>query len=545
MLLPSLFYRRCFSLFPKGFSFKKKTSTTIFINIWFFLLVIMAEDITEKKEGEELKGKIEELGGVPPEHKEHLKKPQKLKWGRIVVILVIIAVVIAAIVLIVTLTKKSSELETITLDYSFSADGELLSEGTQAFALSSDDIIADTFGFKTNEIDKKVSGLGVGDESEFVLSENDAFGSYDENKVFKVNRTIPIESKTEIEREEDITLDQFTLAFEASPVVGEIYGEEMVKFKVESVEGTTVNLKREGEIGDSEVYIMDYINIKIEDIKEDTIVLKLVLVSEGKEMDSQLGLTKLKLTSDENYIYYTLNPVVGDRFEYEERPEAAVLDFDDEYITMDANHPYAGKDINVKIKVTEKGKQTVSSQKIPGAPTLEVFVMSYCPYGTQMQKTLIPVQKLLGNKANIIIRYVSYTMHGQQEEDENHRQICIREEQASKFWTYLECFLEAGDYEGCLDKAKIDKDKLDDCLKSNVEMYFGVDKDLNTKYGVKGSPAIMLDEKTVSVDRNPEAVKNLICNAFKTKPKECDTQLSTEQSSPGFGFQTGGASGVC
>ena len=112
----------------------------------------MAEDITEKKEGEELKDKIEELGGVPPEHKEHLKKPQKLKWGRIVVILVIIAVVIAAIVLIVTLTKKSSELETITLDYSFSADGELLSEGTQAFALSSDDIIADTFGFKTNEI---------------------------------------------------------------------------------------------------------------------------------------------------------------------------------------------------------------------------------------------------------------------------------------------------------------------------------------------------------------------------------------------------------
>lgn len=58
-------------------------------------------------------------------------------------------------------------------------------------------------------------------------------------------------------------------------------------------------------------------------------------------------------------------------------------------------------------------------------PTVELFVMSYCPYGTQMEKALIPAKELLGDKANISIKFVAYTMHGAKETQENTRQYCI------------------------------------------------------------------------------------------------------------------------
>jgi hypothetical protein len=45
-------------------------------------------------------------------------------------------------------------------------------------------------------------------------------------------------------------------------------------------------------------------------------------------------------------------------------------------------------------------------------PDVDVFVMSYCPFGTQIEKGLLPVWDLLGDKINLNIRFVDYAMHG-------------------------------------------------------------------------------------------------------------------------------------
>ena len=65
-------------------------------------------------------------------------------------------------------------------------------------------------------------------------------------------------------------------------------------------------------------------------------------------------------------------------------------------------------------------------------PVVELFVMSYCPYGTQAEKGILPVLALLGDKIDFKLRMVHYILHGEPEDLENKRQLCIREEEFDK-----------------------------------------------------------------------------------------------------------------
>jgi hypothetical protein len=209
------------------------------------------------------------------------------------------------------------------------------------------------------------------------------------------------------------------------------------------------------------------------------------------------------------------------------------------------------------------------TQEIPkrDRPDVKLFIMSYCPYGIQASKALLPVMKLLDGKADITINYVYYIMHGEKEVYENLRQYCIQKEQKDKFYDYMLCFVQSGDYQKCLNEAKVDVNKLKVCMndideKYNVTKYyqdkstwlsgayplFLVEKDLNDKYGVGGSPTIIINDKKVSLSRSQESFKQAICQAFTNPPAECSQKLSTEIASPGIGPLTGGnpsSSGSC
>jgi protein-disulfide isomerase len=193
-------------------------------------------------------------------------------------------------------------------------------------------------------------------------------------------------------------------------------------------------------------------------------------------------------------------------------------------------------------------------------PDVKVFVMSYCPFGLQMEKAILPVWKLLKDKADFGIYFVDYIMHGKKEMEENLRQYCIEKEQKEKYLSYLECFVKEGNSENCLTQAKIDKNKLKNCQSSTDKEFkisenftetgyppFNVHKDLNEKYGVKGSPTLVINDKVIEVsERSPEKIKEVICNAFLNPPKECQEKLSDEVLSPGFGMTTGSiSSGKC
>lgn len=211
------------------------------------------------------------------------------------------------------------------------------------------------------------------------------------------------------------------------------------------------------------------------------------------------------------------------------------------------------------------------SQNIPKSdkPKVELFVMSYCPFGTQMEKGILPVVKTLGDKIDFQLKFVNYAMHPSKGEvEENLRQYCIEKEQKDKLVSYLTCFLEAGDSEGCLKKTNIDTSKLNSCIKVEDEK-FNVTKNLNDrsswlsgqfprflvhdadnqKYGVRGSPTLVINGVQVQSGRDSVSLLNTICSAFNSKPEECNTEFEPGQPSPGFGWKastaTNAASAGC
>lgn len=200
-------------------------------------------------------------------------------------------------------------------------------------------------------------------------------------------------------------------------------------------------------------------------------------------------------------------------------------------------------------------------------PVLEAYVVSRCPYGLQMQRIMAEVVKQAPEAAQYMkVRYIGSiedgkitAMHGDNEAQENLRQICIREEQADKYWAYIGCFMKAdGKSSECLDTAKVDKAKLDTCMndsKKGLE-YAKTDFDRSDGFGVTGSPTMIMNEKKVSEfdfaingtsGRSAEAVKNLLCCGFNTKPAFCTKTISTAQAATMFSAEYGGSgsSGSC
>ncbi len=176
---------------------------------------------------------------------------------------------------------------------------------------------------------------------------------------------------------------------------------------------------------------------------------------------------------------------------------------------------------------------------------LEVFVVSRCPFGLQMQRIMANLisqtqeaerylkVRYLGSVANGTIA----SMHGPKEAQENQRQICIREEQSSKYWDYVRCYMKEGKSRECLKASYIDADKLDSCTNDSSRglAYAQKDFDLAGKLGITGSPTLVMGDKRVSdadfatnttSRRSPETLKELLCCGFKSEPSFCSQEFN-------------------
>jgi len=226
------------------------------------------------------------------------------------------------------------------------------------------------------------------------------------------------------------------------------------------------------------------------------------------------------------------------------------------------------KEIEASTKNQKKEQEKAMNVEIPKAevPSVEVFVMSYCPFGTQVQKGMIPVMELLKDKAKIEFKYVSYAMHGDKEIEENMNQYCISQKEPAKYLGYLKCFLKAGESKTCLASEKINQTLLTGCVNeidakfeirkkaadketwSNGQFPpFDLQKEDNMKYQVQGSPTLIINGTEVpSTQRDPNSLLKKICSAFNEAPKECQTELSSAVPASGFGEGTAeaGASGA-
>jgi hypothetical protein len=234
------------------------------------------------------------------------------------------------------------------------------------------------------------------------------------------------------------------------------------------------------------------------------------------------------------------------------------------YVTKDGKNLVPSLVPLETVNDTTTDTQTPTQTNIPKTdkPTVEAFVMSHCPYGTQIEKGLIPVVNLLKDKIDFKIKFVYYAMHpsaGEVQEELN--QYCIEEEQNSKFISYLSCFLDKGDGASCITSTGIDKIKLSACVAKTDKEFsvtanlndqtkwlsgnypkFDIHKADNEKYSIGGSPTLIINGVEAQAGRDSASLLSAVCSAFNIAPEECSTQLSSAQPSPGFGFSTTSAS---
>ncbi len=186
-------------------------------------------------------------------------------------------------------------------------------------------------------------------------------------------------------------------------------------------------------------------------------------------------------------------------------------------------------------------------------PVVEMFVMSECPYGLQMQKGMLPVVAALKDKMDFQLKFVNYAMHGKKEVDEQLRQYCINKEDNSKLLSYLTCYSKSGSATSCGTEAGVNESKVSSCVAKAdkefkiTESYndkntwtgsfpsFAIYDAENKKYGVQGSPSLVINGKMVESNRDSQSLLTTICAAFNNAPEACNTALDSATPAPGFG----------
>ena len=147
-----------------------------------------------------------------------------------------------------------------------------------------------------------------------------------------------------------------------------------------------------------------------------------------------------------------------------------------------------------------------------GKPTLELFVMSYCPYGVQAEEQLIPIVKAFSDKIDFRLQFIAeekevsstqditpfVSLHGYPEVAENIRQILIVKEYPDRYLDYVLCRgnqkLDKS-WEDCAQKLGIDVGKIQALFDTPEvsEQLFRENIKRAAALGIKVSPTILID----------------------------------------------------
>ena len=145
-----------------------------------------------------------------------------------------------------------------------------------------------------------------------------------------------------------------------------------------------------------------------------------------------------------------------------------------------------------------------------GKPTLELFVMSYCPFGVQAEEKIIPIVKEFGDKIDFKLQFIAQekeiptpqditpftSLHGYPEVAENIRQLLIAQEYPDRYLDYILCRGKKLDksWEDCAEKLGIDVAKIQKLFDTpEAEQLFRGNIKRAAELGVRASPTILVD----------------------------------------------------
>ena len=145
-----------------------------------------------------------------------------------------------------------------------------------------------------------------------------------------------------------------------------------------------------------------------------------------------------------------------------------------------------------------------------GKPTLELFVMSYCPFGVQTEEKIIPIVKQFGDRIDFKLQFIAKekkapsaqditpftSLHGYPEVAENIRQLLIAQEYPEKYLDYILCRGKKLDrsWENCAEKLGIDVAKIQKLFDTpEAEQLFRENIKRAAELGIGASPTILVD----------------------------------------------------
>ena len=237
------------------------------------------------------------------------------------------------------------------------------------------------------------------------------------------------------------------------------------------------------------------------------------------------------------------------------------------------------QDQDVPVYLTSDGKGLIPSQPIPIAevlaqaqqrqaaptqqapaptevpksdkPKVELFVMSFCPYGNRGEDTLLPVYELLKDKVDWNINYIVSvsgdkvsSLHGQPETDQNIREVCVKNEYGlDKFWEFItyvneNCGRDGSCWEDGAKEIGLDENKIQSCLENEGLELMKNEAAISGAAGASGSPTMLVNGVKTDVVyqyENSEAYKEAICSAFTEAPEECSQALGSVTSASAGG----------
>jgi hypothetical protein len=185
---------------------------------------------------------------------------------------------------------------------------------------------------------------------------------------------------------------------------------------------------------------------------------------------------------------------------------------------------------------SSKGSSTATTAAAaPGAPTLELFVMSQCPYGVQVVDAAAAAKKQLGSAMDVKIQYIGdgtagslTSMHGPDEVKGNLAQVCAIKQAPDRALGMITCQNKnmrevASNWRDCAKEVGIDVDTLARCVDGDEgQKLLAASYDEAKKRGASGSPTMFLAGKPYEGGRKPRDFVRAVCGAVDgKKPAEC------------------------
>lgn len=203
----------------------------------------------------------------------------------------------------------------------------------------------------------------------------------------------------------------------------------------------------------------------------------------------------------------------------------------------------AAFDLNTPVKQPAAEEPAATAEPVKSdKPKVDLYVMSFCPYGNKAEDTMKPVFELLKDKMDFNVHFIVSvngttvdSPHGAKEVAQDEREACVLKYYGNQAWfdfaTYVNtnCGSDGSCWEAGATALKLDKAKISTCVTSEGVALMKENEAASNAANASGSPTMIINGvQTTSVYSygNSDAYKTAICNSFNTAPGACSTALS-------------------